>query len=161
MSSKTAREEFLEVLDKVAAYEAPWWAWNGFLVLLAVGSLVAALALEPGGDEFVYLAGHKVGDTCAAITYTGHPCPQCGMTRSFVHGARFDVVRAFFYNPAGYTLFLWLQAAGIVGAIRLLRRSPRAVRVPYQLLVGWTMFWVIVLYLGPYIARLMGINPLP
>jgi len=165
MSSKTAKEEFLEVVDRVAVklaeIETPWWLWNGFLVVLALSTLTAALMLEPRADQFVYLWGHKVGDTCAAITYTGYPCPQCGMTRSFVYGARFDVMRAFWYNPAGYTLFVWLQVGGVVGAIRLLRRDRRALGIPYWVPVYWTGFWVVVLYLVPYLLRLWGINPLP
>jgi len=159
--SKTAREEFLEVVDRVAAYRAPWWLWNGFLVVLGVTSLISALALQPGPDEFVYLWGHKVGDTCASITYTGHPCPQCGMTRSFVHGARFHVIEAFRYNPAGYVLFLWFQVGAVVGAIRLLRRDRRALGIPYWVPMYFTGFWVVVLYLIPYGLRLAGINPLP
>ena len=157
----TAKEEFLEVVDKVAQWRAPWWLWNGVMVGLAATSLTAALALTPGTDEFVYLAGVKVGDTCASITWLGLPCPQFGMTRAFVHGARFHVVEAFSYNPAGYVLFLWFQLGGLIGAVRLAARDHAAVRIPYQVPMYFTMFWLIVLWLVPYVLRLAGINPLP
>lgn len=157
----TAREEFLAVLDKVAQWRAPWWLWNAFMVGLAVSSLTAALLLTPGSDEFVYLSGVRVGDTCASIQWFGIPCPQCGMTRSFVHGARFHVREAFLYNPAGYVLFLWFQLGGIIGAVRLAARDRRAVRIPWQVPFYFTIFWAVALWMVPYALRLYGINPLP
>jgi hypothetical protein len=157
----TAKEEFLEVVDKVAQWRSPWWLWSGALVLLAVSSLLSALALQPGPDEFVYLSGVRVGDTCASITFFGIPCPQCGMTRSFVHGARFHVARAIAYNPAGYALFLWFQVAGVIGAVRLVTRRRDALRPPWNLLAAWIGVWFVLLWFVPWVARLAGVNPLP
>lgn len=139
----------------------PWWAWPAVLVLLAVGSLGAALVLQPGPDEFSYVFGNRFGAECAFQTVTGHPCPQCGMTRSFVWGARGHLIRAALYNPAGLALFLWLQAGGVVGALRLIRRDPGAAEPPFSLLFGWTMLWLVGLYGIPWLLRLWGINPLP
>jgi hypothetical protein len=156
-----AQEQWTQRLMSVVNWQAPWWLWNGFMVVLGVSATAAALILQPQTGEWVYFMGHQVGDTCAAITLTGYPCPQCGMTRSFVYGARFRVVEAFLFNPAGYTLFVWLQVGAIIGAIRLAARNPRAVRVPWWLPVYWTGFWFVALYLIPYIARLFGVNPLP
>lgn len=161
MSAEPSEPTLLQQLERLATWRAPWWLWNAFLVVVGASSLAAALALQPGNGEWVYFMGHQVGDTCAAITLTGYPCPQCGMTRSFVYGARFRIVEAFFFNPAGYTLFVWLQVAAAIGAIRLAMRNPAAVRLPWWLPVYWTMFWFIFLYVLPYGARLFGVNPLP
>lgn len=140
----------------------PVWAHDATLVTLAVAVLAASWALHPGPDEFTYLwTGDRFGDTCLFLTVLGIPCPQCGMTRAFVHAARGHLVTAFLYNPAGLGLFLWSQVAGVLGAIRLVRRDPRAVPVPWQVTVGWALGWTVLLYLVPYGLRLCGINPLP
>lgn len=89
-------------------FTLPWWVWPSVLVGLAVSSLGAALLLQPGPDEFCYLFGHRFGDECGMQVVLGIPCPQCGMTRSFVYGARLQLARAAAYNPAGLALFLWL-----------------------------------------------------
>lgn len=139
----------------------PWWLWPGFLVLLAIAAFSAARALQPGPDEVCTLLGHRLGAECAFVTVTGHPCPSCGMTRSFVWGARGHFWRAASYNPGGLTLFLWIQAGGIVGLTRLVRRAPRALTPPLPLLLAWTLVWLVGLYAVPWLLRLAGINPLP
>jgi len=149
-----------ERLQAAAAYQAPWWVWNVFLVVTAVTALAASLALTPGDGEWVYFMGEQVGETCAAIQVTGQPCPQCGMTRSFVYGARFRIVEAFLFNPAGYALFLWIQVGGVLGAYRLVRRNGRAAQLPWELVAGWTMLWFVGLWAIPWVARLFGVNPL-
>jgi len=131
-------------------------------MLLGLSTLIAALILVPGADEFCYLFGiYRFGDECGAQKIAGVPCPQCGMTRSFVWSVRGHFVRAFFYNPAGMTLFLWIEAAGVIGAVRLITRDPNRLRGPYQLIVGWALFWLVFLYAIPFVLRIAGINPLP
>ncbi len=153
---------FLAMADRLARIQPPWWLWNAFLVLLGVGAFAAALLLHPGPDEFCYLpTGDRFGETCAFITVTGHPCPQCGMTRSWVYGARGMFMTAFWYNPAGLALFMWLQVGALLGVVRLVVRDPKRLVAPWAFNVGWAMFWLVVLYAVPWIARLFGVNPLP
>ena len=148
------------MIDRLA--NPPWWLWPAFLVALGATSFAAALLLEPRPDEFCYLFGIKFGEECAFTVVTGLPCPQCGMTRSFVWGARGHLIRAWFYNPGGITLFLWLQAGAVVGAIRLFRQDPKAARPRSFLLVGWTLLWLIGLYTVPWLLRIGAeVNPLP
>ncbi len=136
--------------------------YNGFLVVLGIAALVASLLLHPEGDRWVYLPnGAKFGDTCAFVAVTGFPCPQCGMTRSFVHAARLHLVQAFTYSPGGLGLFLWIEVGAIIGAIRLIKDDPFAATLPWRLTVGWVLFWMIGLYTVPWFLRLYGINPLP
>jgi hypothetical protein len=146
------------------AWDPPWWTFDAFLVALALGSLVASFALTPGDDpRWVYYAwnGERFGDTCAFLAATGLPCPQCGMTRAWVHGARGHLVTSFLSSPGGFGLFFWLQVAAALAAWRLFKRDPFAVSMPWRVTVGWTAFWMFGLYLGPWILRLFGINPLP
>lgn len=151
----------LAVADRIAATHPPWWLWNVFLLTLGIGAFGAALLLSPGADEFCYLPdGTQFGETCAFITVTGQPCPQCGMTRSWVYGARGMFVTAFWYNPAGLALFLWIQVGALIGAARLVVRDPKRFVAPWRFNVGWAMFWLIVLYAIPWVLRLFGVNPL-
>lgn len=152
-----------DALQRLARKRFAWWIWPAFLVLFALTALASSLVLSPGPDEFCYLPnGARFGDECGFTMVTGLPCPQCGMTRSFVHGVRFHWIQAFLYNPAGFALFLWIQAAGVVGAVRLATKNPRAWMVPPGLFFGWSMFWLIVLYVIPFGLRIgFQINPLP
>lgn len=153
-------KQLIAVLDGLLA-RAPWWAWPATLLALAVLALVASLVFEPGSDGFTWVLGRRFGSGCAFLQATGLPCPQCGMTRSFVWAARGAFGTAWAHNPAGFTLFLWLQAGGVVGLARLVRRDPAALRLPWQVLVGWTAVWLVGLYTLPWVLRLLGVNPLP
>lgn len=141
----------------------PWWTYNAGLVVLAIAVFGVSRLFHPGEDpRWVYLPnGMQFGDTCAFLAVTGLPCPQCGMTRSWVWAARGHLATAFLYSPGGLGLFLWAQVAGVFGAIRLLRRDPDALELPWQVVVGWTLVWMLGLYVLPYVLRLNGINPLP
>lgn len=154
----------MKLVDRLAAWAAtdpPWWMWPTLLVVLAVASFAAALFLQPTGGEFVnFPGGTQFGETCAVIQITGKPCPQCGMTRAFVYGARGAWLRAADYNPAGLALFLWLQAGGVVGLARLITRDKSRLEPPLWLLFGWTVVWMIVYAVG-WFARLADVHPLP
>lgn len=142
--------------------EVSFRLYNGFLVALGIGALAASLALYPDGDRWVYLPnGAKFGDTCAFVVMTGMPCPQCGMTRAFVHAARLHLVEAFTYSPGGLGLFLWIQVGAVIGAIRLIKDDPLAATLPWRFTVGWALFWMVGLYAVPWFLRLYGVNPLP
>lgn len=154
----------LETLDRVAAKRPPWWLYNGALLSLGVVALVASLVLSPGADpHWTYLpSGEKLGDTCAFLAASGIPCPQCGMTRSFVWAARGHLLEAFRYSPGGLGLFVWIQAGALVGLVRLVRRDPDALSPPWQLTVGWSLGWIVLLYALPWFLRaFLGVNPLP
>ena len=141
----------------------PWWAYDGFLVGLGVAALVASWLLSPGEDpRWVYFPnGHRFGDTCAFLVTTGYPCPQCGMTRAFVHAARGRLLQSFAFSPGGFGLFVWIEVAAVLAAIRLARRDPSAVVLPWRVPVAWALFWMVGLYVAPWILRLQGLNPLP
>lgn len=149
-------------IDRIATAHVPWWLYNGGLVLLGLASFGAAAWLQPGDDAFVHWRdGSRFGELCGFLEATGLPCPQCGMTRSWVYGAHGQLWTGFLHNPAGLGLFLWIQVGAVIGAVRLVRRDPDALTPPWQVVIGWTFFWLIALYVLPYLARLAGLNPLP
>ncbi len=145
-------------LDR-ALMNIPWWAWPASMLALAVAMWAAALILQPMG-EWTGIAGQRIGETCAFITATGQPCPNCGMTRAFLWSARLHLLRGFLYSPAGAALFWWITVAGGIGAVRLWTRDPRRLAPRWQVFVGWSAVWI-VLYLVTWFLRLGGINPLP
>lgn len=155
-------DRFDALVAPLTRVELPWWGWPLAMVLMAVGAVAASFVLHPGGDEFVYFpGGTRFGDTCGMLLLTGAPCPQCGMTRSWVHAVRLDLGAAFFYNPAGLALLAWVLVGGVIGVARLATGNPRALKPGWRFQIGWSMFWLVGLYALPWFARLGGVNPLP
>jgi hypothetical protein len=140
----------------------PWWGWPLALFGLAVLCTGAAFLVYPNGThEELWLLGLRFGGECGMKVQFGIPCPQCGMTRSWVGIVRGDLLNAFIYNPAGFLLYFWILIGGVIGFLRLILRKPYLLSPPWALLFAWCIFWMIVPYTGLYFARLAGINPLP
>lgn len=78
----------------------------GDRALLAISLVVVVLAftLQPSDAE-VSLFGWSVPTTCTFRLLTGHGCPGCGLTRSFVytaHGHLLDAFRMNVFGPVGF-----------------------------------------------------------
>jgi len=151
----------LEPLRRLLTAPPPAWGWPLALTVMAVVAGAASLIFYPGGDEWTYLFGHRFGAGCSFLKATGQPCPSCGMTRSWVHLARGDVLQAFTYNAAGALLLLWILFAGVLGAARLITRNAKKWLMPYRVVAGFAFFWMFVPYIGLWVARMLGFNPLP
>lgn len=139
----------------------PAWVWPSVLLVMGLGALVLSVVFYPGGDEWTYLFGMRFGAGCSFTEATGLACPSCGMTRSWVHLSRGQVITAATYNIAGATLLLWLWVGGFLGAVRLITRDYKKWQLPYNVVAGFGLFWMIVLYIGFWLARIAGLNPLP
>ena len=140
----------------------PWWAWPALLVAMAIFADTSSWLLHPLGESWVaWPSGAQFGEECASITVTGYPCPQCGMTRSWVHGIRGNLTGAMRYNIAGFTLWIWINAGGLVGLARLLTKNPEKLKPPTVLIFAWTVFWLVPLYIGGWVLRMIGYFPLP
>jgi hypothetical protein len=141
----------------------PWWMWPSALVALACACVGAALVFypHPTDPSVVLIAGIPFGGECGMKTMFGIPCPQCGMTRSWVNLVRGNVIEAFTFNAAGALLLLWIASAGVIGAVRLATGRKRLMEPPWIVLFSWAMFWIIVPYTALWIARIIGWNLLP
>ena len=95
---------------------------RGFYVVTGTG-LIALLAvaarLEPAEQGFGTHRGLGLPE-CSFVTLTGRRCPSCGMTTSWAHWMRGDVVRAVEVNAGGTLLALaatlggpWLLVSGL------------------------------------------------
>ena len=104
--------------------------------------------------------GVRFGEECGFKREFGYGCPGCGMTRSWVHAARGNLIRAVTYNAAGTFMFLWLASAFVIGGFRLILKKPKLMRVhPGFIFIG-VVTWL-GLVLGVFLGRLNGVNPLP
>ena len=78
--------------------------------LMVCAALVAVAAwLTPDGRGFGTHTQLTHGP-CVFQWFTGLPCPTCGMTTSFAHMARFQVLRAVKVQPAGAVIFAAIVA---------------------------------------------------
>lgn len=94
------------------------------LVLVGASAPVLGLAawLEPdpagvGTHRQLGLGG------CTILTWTGWPCPMCGMTTCFTHMAHADPLAAAITQPFGVVLFMATVVAFITGLGGLSGRS--------------------------------------
>lgn len=142
------------------ARRVPWWLWPSLMFAAGASVWVVSLLFAPAKAETVTFLGDPWGGACAFREATGVPCPQCGMTRSWVHLARGHVGTALFYNPAGVWLWTGLVTTGVIGAARLLTRDGGRWRVSDRALLAAGLGFA-ALYLGGWVLRANGVNPLP
>jgi hypothetical protein len=149
-----------ELLHRIEA--RPWWVDSVALVAVAVVSVGASLVFSPYEGERVSAFGIPFPGACAFLEWTGIPCTQCGMTRSWVHAARGNFMASLTYNPAGATLFAAIVYGGVLGVLRLLRRNARALEMPDRWLYTLVATWAGILWIGAWLARVLwNVNPLP
>jgi len=85
--------------------------------------LITAATLTPSS------AGHgthtQLGlPPCGFLVYTGYPCPGCGLTTSFSHMIRAEVLGAFSANPFGILLFLATAAMVPIALLGIVKKLP-------------------------------------
>lgn len=127
-----------------------WWFWPALLLIAGAGAFSISWLATPVGED-VHLFGYDMFEPCPWKERTGDLCGSCGMTRSWVWMARGELQRSLGYNPAGTLLFLGLVAGGLVGAMRLVTRRPRLLRLPWKVTaavwVGWAVLVGVLFFL--------------
>ncbi|HZU26576.1 MAG TPA: DUF2752 domain-containing protein [Bryobacteraceae bacterium] len=83
--------------------------------VLMLAMLVGVRLSMRADAENVWLLGKRTDSTCTFRQAFGIPCPNCGMTRSFVLAVHGDVHDAMLLNPAGPLL-----VAGVLAAVVML-----------------------------------------
>lgn len=150
--------DVLAVVDRVAARvrAVPLGLQNRMVGLLLAGptGLVLAIARALTPDPAGVGTHRQLGlGGCALLTFTGTPCPMCGMTTTFSHLAHLEIWQGVINQPFGLILFALTVLSFSVGAYdlltgvglwrRLLRVVERwethvAVALMIGLILGWT-----------------------
>lgn len=87
------------------------------------GAIIAAIAIALLGTA-MYLSpdpgGHSTHTQlgmpeCRWITLFNAPCPTCGMTTSFSHAVRGDLISSFTAQPMGFVLAVFTTVAAVLG----------------------------------------------
>lgn len=92
-----------------------------FAVPLVVMLIAASLTPDPAGHGTHTQLGFP---PCGFLLITGLPCPGCGLTTSFAHMIRAQVVGATHANPFGVLLFLVSLSTIFVSAVGFVRGLP-------------------------------------
>jgi len=87
---------------------------------------------------------------CTVLTWTGWPCPMCGMTTTFTHMAHGDLLSALVTQPFGVVLFLttvvlFVTGVGSFAGYRWWRR-----------LLAWLMSYELPIAAGTLIGMALG-----
>lgn len=93
--------------------------------------------------------------SCPMRSLTGIPCPNCGMTRSFLALAKGDLGESISYHLFGPLLFLIFLIVTVHTATELV--MGRKVFPPYyQILYQFKLHWIgLASYFGYYLIRLL------
>jgi hypothetical protein len=110
---------------RVLGARGAWYSGSVWALVVAGAILVLGLArvLEPA------VAGHgthvQLGlAPCTVLAVTGVPCPSCGLTTSFAHLARLEVLDAVAANAAGLPFFAVVASLVPLGLVAMARRMP-------------------------------------
>lgn len=98
---------------------------------------------------------------CTVMTFTGWPCPMCGMTTTFAHLAHGHLGEGVSNQPFGLVLFSMTVLAAVVGAIDLVSARGAYRKVlhlvgPYeQKIAGGLLFGLV----GGWIWKMVSMHP--
>lgn len=97
--------------------------WHRQVLATSIVIIVLAMVLQVRSDQRVFVSGASavpIPETCGMKIMFGHPCPGCGLTRSFIHLAHGDWRSSLAIHRIG-----WLLALLVV------------CQIPYRLLALW------------------------
>ncbi len=105
------------VLERAAAGDGSTFARRMVALIVALGCLgVLGVALSIAPDARGHGTHEQLGmPACRWVESFGLACPTCGMTTSFAHAVRGDLLASFLTQPMGMVLSILTAAALIVG----------------------------------------------
>jgi hypothetical protein len=100
-------------------------------ILSAAAILVLAIASSLAPDPRGFGTHEKLGlPPCGLLRMTGIPCPSCGMTTSFAHAVRLELVESARAQPLGLLLAFATAALAIAGPVLTALGTPAFSRIP-------------------------------
>ena len=107
------------------AVESPWVSRTAWFVLFALPMFVVVTATFLSPNPLGHSTHTQLGlPPCGFLATTGLPCPGCGLTTSFSHMVRLQIVGAARANPFGVPLFLVTFATIPLAAVGFWRTLP-------------------------------------
>ncbi len=79
--------------------------WTILTLCVAIIAASTVLTVREGEHVTVPIINVTLPGTCTFRRLTGHPCPGCGLTRSFISMGHGQLGAAWQYNPAGWLFF--------------------------------------------------------
>jgi hypothetical protein len=121
------------------------------LGLAAAGALAVGAWLVPSPGGAVFPGGRPGPAACWFREATGHACPTCGMTRSYVALLEGDLAGSVRAHPAG-PLLLAATATALIGilVVGLRRRPPLWGRRGFRSALTWVALLVLVTGVARY-----------
>ncbi len=111
-------------------------------VLSLIGFLYVMIVRSPFKALFQYL-GYEKTNGCPFYTFTGLPCPTCGMGRGLSAIIRLKTAYIFYYNPSA--IFIYIVIAVLLLTIFGLSFFNYKIKPERKLYSLWPVFIVIVL----------------
>ena len=113
------------------------------VVALACMSVLTVAAFLRPSDEGLGTHRQLGLPSCGWMVATGKPCATCGMTTSFAHAGRGDLVRAFIAQPLGALLALGAAAGFWIALHTSVTGSRLGAMVGVGLLQTRVIWWVV------------------
>lgn len=129
-----------------------------YLAMTAVAGFTLILARMLTPSSAGYGTHEQMGlPPCLFFKLTGLPCPNCGLTTSFAHSARFHFYQAFIAQPFGLIAF-FLTVASIPFFVFLFRR-----RIPWSEFIrakglDRLIYVLITIYLLSWVYKIAAIK---
>jgi len=92
---------------------------------------------------------------CPLLTFTGIPCPFCGMGRAFVSIENFDIKQSFYYNPSGLIFYIVFGTiTGFVFVLSVMKKKivlkKTALKMWYIPVILLIIMWILNILYGHY-----------
>ena len=124
--------------------------WSNAVLAFATGAILAVAAFLTPAE-----AGHSTHtqlglDGCTLLSWTGIPCPMCGMTTSFALMADLRLFDAFINQPFSVVLFGATVITFCLSGLELVNPNDRWTKVglaiaPYEVRIAVVAFVCLVL----------------
>ncbi|RPI16561.1 MAG: DUF2752 domain-containing protein [Ignavibacteriae bacterium] len=117
-------------------------AWK--IRLLIIGSVIVLtfiILYSPLKPIFQYL-GFAGSNGCLLYTFTGIPCPTCGMGRGFASIIHLDTAHLFYHNPS--SVFLYIPSFLIISTVFVISLFKYEVKLKQSAYGLWKLFILLV-----------------
>ncbi|WP_458783649.1 DUF2752 domain-containing protein [Vallitalea sediminicola] len=114
------------------------------VIITALALIIIVSAVAYIKDDEVYLTHDIIIGKCVVKEMTGHNCPSCGLTRSFVSISNGSFKKAFNYNYAGLPLYLLVICQIINSSIFLFRKKYNVYISKFNIIFSLGICFIIV-----------------